>query len=163
MRRLRSSRHLITLLALAIPAAAALGATPKPGWEIEHTVANGALSGIDTAKHCGARRFGTYTIRDAEIYKRGKLAGKTVRVVITFALLDDRRRHTFHFVSVSGTAVASMSPLVRRTLEHALAAQYPKYSIEVLDVLPGGRLKTRMWLNGKVLSTGDVGLQQTRC
>jgi hypothetical protein len=163
MRHLRRSWPLITALALAALAATALAATSRPGWEIKQTISTGSLTGTETAKHCGADWFGTYTIRGAEKYKSGKLKGKTVRVVVTIALLNDGRRHPFHFVSVGGTAITGMAPAVRRMLEHLLAVQYAKYSIEVLDFPYELRLKTRLWLSGKVISTGYVDLQKASC
>ena len=161
--KVRRSWTLVALVVVAFGAATAVASASKPGWEIKRSVSGGPYTAIDTARRCGSSMLGTYTVRLADTYKSGALAGKTVRVVVTFALLDDHRLHRFRFVSATGTAISSLSPADRRSLDHALASSFSKYSIEVLDVLPGSRLKTRLEVKGKVVSTGDLALAQTSC
>ncbi len=150
-------------MVVAINAATGVAAASKPGWEVMRTVSHGPYTAIDSARHCGASEFGTYTIRLAYEYTAGPLTGKTVHVVVTFALRDDHRRHRFHFVSVTGTAITAMWPANQRSIERALASTFSRYSIEVLSVAAGPRLTTRLWAKGSVVSTGVLGLQRTRC
>ncbi|MDQ6805632.1 MAG: hypothetical protein M3065_11840, partial [Actinomycetota bacterium] len=159
----RRSRRLLALVMIALSGATGVAAAAKPGWEVKRTVSHGPYTAIDSARRCGASEFGKYTLRLAYAYTAGPLTGETVHVVVTFALRDDRRRHRFHFVSVSGTAIGVLSPADRGSVKRALAAAFSDYSIEVLRVLKGPRLTTRLWNKQKVVSTGVLGLQRTRC
>jgi hypothetical protein len=163
VRRSRQVAALVALVALSIFAAAPMAAAWRPGWAVKRMVTHGPYTAIDTAKHCGASEFGTYTTRLAYSYTAGPLAGKTVHVIVTFALRNDHRRHRFHFVSVTGTAIATMSPADRHSVERALASTFSRYSIEVLSVLAGPQLTTRLWDSEKIVSTGRLGLARTRC
>jgi hypothetical protein len=159
----RRLRRLLALVVVAISIATGVAAASRPGWEVKRTVSQGPYTAIDSARRCGASEFGTYTIRLAYTLSAGLLTGKTVHVMVTFALRDDHRRHWFRFVSVAGTAIAAMLPADRLSVENALASRFSQYSIEVLRVLKGPRLTTRLWVKGKILSTGKLGLQRTRC
>ncbi|HWF72174.1 MAG TPA: hypothetical protein VG186_02445 [Solirubrobacteraceae bacterium] len=161
--KLRRSRRLLALVVVAISVATGVAAASKPGWEVKRTVSQGPYTAIDSARHCGASEFGIYTMRLAYKYTAGPLTGKTVHVVVSFALRNDHRRHPFHFVSVTGTVLTTMSPADRRTIERALAAAFSQDSIEVLHAAAGPRLTTRLWAKHKLLSTGVLALQRTRC
>jgi hypothetical protein len=159
----RRSRLLLVLVVVAMNVATSAAVASKPGWEVKRTVSQGPYTAIDTARRCGASEFGTYTIGLAYTFTAGPLTGKTVRVMVTLALRDDHRRHAFRFVSVAGTAIDDMSPADRQSVESALSSSFSQYSIEVLHVLQGWRLRTRMWAKGKVLATGNLWLQRTHC
>jgi hypothetical protein len=160
IRRLRRLTALVVVVSLAATAA---GAASKTGYEIKRTVTQGPYTAVDTAKHCGASEFGVYTTRLAFKYTAGPLNGKTVHVVVTFALRDDHQRHRFRFVSVTGTAITTMSQTDRRSVERALRSTFSQYAIEILHVLTGPRLTTRLWAQQKVVSTGVLGLARTSC
>ncbi len=148
---------------IAISGATGVAAASKPGWEVKRTVSHGPYTAIDSARRCGASEFGKYTIRLAYTYTAGPLTGETVNLVVTFVLRGDRRRHGFHFVSVTGTAIGALSPADRASVKRALASAFSDYSIEVLRLLKGPRLTTRLWNKQKIISTGVLGLQRTRC
>jgi hypothetical protein len=160
--RLRQLAALVVVVVLAATAVAGAAAS-KPGWEIKRTVSKGPYTAVDTARHCGASEFGAYTTRLAFKYTAGPLDGKTVQVVVTFALRDDHQRHRFRFVSVTGTAMSTMSQTDRRSVERALRSTFSQYAIEVLHVLTGPRLTTRLWAKQKVVSTGVLGLARRSC
>lgn len=156
-------RQLAALVVVAVLAATAVAHASKAGWEIKRTVSQGPYTAVDTAKHCGASEFGVYTTHLASKYTAGPLDGKTVRVVVTFALHNDHQRHRFRFVSVTGTAMSAISQSDRRSVERALRSTFSQYAIEVLHVLTGPRLTTRLWAKEKVVSTGVLGLARTSC